>query len=232
MLRKIKSLIPPSFVYSVTHWKQRIFGFGKKFYSQNGEDAFLMEVAFPHQKKGFYVDVGAYHPMIYSNTYALHKRGWHGINIDPNTEAMRLFRTYRRKDINLTIGIGNAGVKEYHRYDLAGGNTFSQEQKENLDRQKYMHYLGSERVECFPIKDVLKKYAPASIDLLTVDVETLDLEVLKTNDWDTYRPRVVIAEDASFSPATPDSSEIYAFMRSKGYKLRAFLGFSLVFETQ
>ncbi|MCW5198181.1 FkbM family methyltransferase [Desulfobulbus sp. F3] len=33
------------------------------------------------------------------------------------------------------------------------------------------------------------------IDFLSVDAEGVDLKVLKSNDWNKYRPYIVLAED-------------------------------------
>ena len=54
-----------------------------KSYSQEGEDIFLRKIF--NKKKGFYVDVGCYHPLDGSNTYLLYKKGWNGINLDIST---------------------------------------------------------------------------------------------------------------------------------------------------
>ena len=54
---------------------------------------------------GYYVDIGAHHPVKYSNTYLLWLNGWSGINIDPLPNVMALFDKYRPKDINLNIVI-------------------------------------------------------------------------------------------------------------------------------
>ena len=55
-----------------------------KSYSQEGEDMVLRSF-FEGQKnyKGFFVDVGAHHPYRFSNTLHFYKKGWRGINIDP-----------------------------------------------------------------------------------------------------------------------------------------------------
>ncbi len=42
----------------------------------------IMRRIFEKLRTGFYVDVGAHHPMLYSNTYYFYKQGWSGINID------------------------------------------------------------------------------------------------------------------------------------------------------
>jgi len=70
------------------------------------------------------------------------------------------------------------------------------------------------------LAELLNAYVPASqrIDLMSVDVEGLDLEVLQSNDWERFRPRVVVAED--FGIPTLDrigESPIVQFLGSKGY---------------
>jgi FkbM family methyltransferase len=192
----------------------------------------LGEVFFRTKTDGFYVDVGAFHPVLYSNTFALHKRGWQGINIDPNQETINLFQKYRPRDINLAIGIGSKSKKDYYRFALAGGNTFSLAQKQNLDTKQWSHYLGSTVVECIPLRDVLGQYSAHHIDLLTVDVEGMDLEVLESNDWNTFRPTVVLVEDTTFDVNNPSASAIYALMQKNKYALRGFLGVTLVFQTK
>ena len=46
----------------------------KNFYSQFGEDKVLNEILKININKGFYVDVGCYHPKKHSNTYLLYKK--------------------------------------------------------------------------------------------------------------------------------------------------------------
>jgi hypothetical protein len=75
-------------------------------YSQQGEDLVLNKV-FEKKWGGFFVDVGAFEPKKYSNTYKLSLSGWTGINIEPNPNKYKLFQKERKKDINLNIGINN-----------------------------------------------------------------------------------------------------------------------------
>ena len=53
----------------------------KKSYSMDGEDIEIFNY-FKNKKNGFYVDVGAYHPIQRNNTMLLYLNGWEGINID------------------------------------------------------------------------------------------------------------------------------------------------------
>ena len=57
--------------------------FVKKNYSKNKEDLYLKKI-FKNKNKGTYIDIGAYHPYRFSNTYLLHKKGWNGTNVDIN----------------------------------------------------------------------------------------------------------------------------------------------------
>ena len=49
--------------------------------SHCGEDR-ILRYLFKKRKNGFYIDVGAFHPMISSNTFIFYENNWKGINID------------------------------------------------------------------------------------------------------------------------------------------------------
>ena len=83
--------------------------YSNKYYSQFGEDVVLRVLVGDLKKPGFYVDVGAYHPKHLSNTYYFYKKGWRGINIDPNPKSIKLFNLLRPSDINLNVAIADGG---------------------------------------------------------------------------------------------------------------------------
>ena len=60
----------------------------RKQYSQWGEDLIIKEF-FKRKKIGVYFDVGCFHPIMYSNTCALFKKGWRGVNIDINSRVLK-----------------------------------------------------------------------------------------------------------------------------------------------
>jgi hypothetical protein len=74
-----------------------------------------------------------------------------------------------------------------------------------------------------PLADVLARNIPDSleIDFLSIDVEGLDLEVIKSNDWKKYRPKWVLAEQLNLNDIENLDFEIHHFMRSVGYILFA-----------
>lgn len=232
--RRIARMIPPSFLYTAVHfWKTLGGGFHKKFYSENGEDIFLQQRIFPSKINGFYVDVGAFHPKLLSNTYGLHKRGWRGINIEPNADALKLFRKYRKGDVNLQVGVATVpGTATYYRFSHAGCNTLSPEYAEHMNKKSWSVPTVTEQIVCERLDSIFAKHVPhgQTIDLLDVDVEGRDLDVLKSNDWARFRPLIVMVEDAMFVVDEPNKSEIYMFMHDQRYKLVAFFGTTLVFE--
>ena len=74
----------------------------RQSYSQWGEDSYIKEY-FKDKKNGFYVDIGCFHPIMYSNTCLLYNKGWSGINIDLNQTSIDLFNIARKRDKNIGI---------------------------------------------------------------------------------------------------------------------------------
>lgn len=197
----------------------------KPFYSfsQEGEDMVLSRI-FSDKNKGFYVDVGAHHPMRFSNTYNFYKQGWQGVNIEPNPDSFNLFRKYRPKDINVNCGVAlEKGCLNYYMFDEPALNTFDSEVlKSRIEDTPYKH-IKTVNIDVAPLAEVLRQYAPKNrkIDFLTVDVEGFDLEVLKSNDWITYRPSWVLAEQLNIESIESLDFELHKYMKSVGYVLFA-----------
>ena len=69
------------------------------------------------------------------------------------------------------------------------------------------------------MSDILEKYLERHhrIDFLSIDVEGLDLQVLKSNDWLKFRPKVVLVEILNTSIHSIHSDPIYEFLIDKSY---------------
>ncbi|MDB5264433.1 MAG: hypothetical protein JWN64_4 [Parcubacteria group bacterium] len=209
---------------------KQILGRGSmRSYSQFGEDAVLNSML-RKQAKGFYVDVGAYHPMLYSNTYALYTRGWNGIAVDPNIKMEGLYKFFRPRDIFVGSGVSkNKSSLKYYEYADAAYNSFSEAQVNELKDKNKISPLRESSVPVKPLREIVAAHHVTSIDLLSVDVEGMDLEVLESHDW-SIRPRLVLMEAHGFNPENPQAYPTYVFMKDKGYKLRSIAGLSLIFE--
>ena len=226
----IKSMIPRRYHYFLSNFKKSLLsGHAQMHYSQFGEDILLSKLL--PEKSGFYVDVGAHHPKRYSNTYLLYQRGWCGVIIDPNPQTITLFRRVRPADVSICAGIGSAGKKTYYRFSDPAVNTFVEDEAKRWKSKSWITFLGTEEIEIQPLARVLGAMEnPLPIDLLTIDAEGMDLEVLESNDWNTYIPKIVIVEDAAFTPDDPAQSAIYQYLANRNYRLKAYMGPSLIFQ--
>lgn len=221
----VKKFIPKRYRKSVIKWKILIFhGYAEKSYALEGEDIILRSKFGEKETAGFYVDVGAHHPKRFSNTYYFYKKGWRGINIDAMPGSMEAFNRIRRRDINLVIPISNA--KEtlvYYMFDEPALNGFSKKISEERDTQTAHTIIGKIKMETSTLAEVLDSHLPnhVKIDFLSVDTEGWDLNVLRSNNWGKYRPKVVLVESLDSSLSDLDHCEVYAFMVGKGYDLFA-----------
>lgn len=206
----------------------------QKSYSQDGEDVVL--AAYYHGRKhykGFFVDVGAHHPVRFSNTWMFYRRGWRGINIDPTPGSMRPFRWLRSRDINLEIGIAAQPTQlTFHCFNEPALNTFDVELAQQRDTGKPYRIVKTVQVPVEPLGKILDQHVPPGtvIDFLTIDVEGLDLEVLKSNDWTKYKPGFVLVEDPDFRPAQPADSAIFKFLSSQNYEMAASLKRTIIYR--
>lgn len=168
-------------------------------YSQFGEDLLLrgfLGDKWSWNYRGFWVDIGAHHPRMLSNTMAFYKNGWRGINVDASSDAILLFNRKRKRDINVNVGIGlKSGELDYYRMSCSPMNTFLKEFAERATRDG-VKILEVVKVPVITMKELLDKYLPEGqhIDFLSIDCEGLDLSILKSNDWNTYRPDYILIE--------------------------------------
>ena len=217
----IKNFIIDILPKSVVSELNRRYISGMLFYfSQEGEDV-LLDRIFNEKKNGFFVDVGAHHPLIYSNTHKFFLRGWRGINIDATPGSMAPFKQMRHNDINLEIGISDS-VEElnYYIFDVPALNTFSKERAQFLQSNSHYKLINTVLVNTKPLKQVFEEYLPSNqnIDFLSVDVEGLDYNVLLSNDWELYRPYIVLIEEFDSSIDKICRSNTCKFLNSKGYE--------------
>jgi len=191
---------------------------GNIHHSQEGEDI-LLERLFAGKTQGFFVDVGAHHPTRFSNTYALYKRGWRGINIDATPGSMDAFRALRPEDVNLEIAVSDkAEPLVLHVFREGALNTFDPALSAAYTVDGW-EMTDTIELQPRPLADVLDQYMAADrlIDLLTIDVEGEDIGVLRSNDWEKYRPDVVIIEALNTPLLSLGVDPAVAFLIERGY---------------
>lgn len=205
---------------------------GKRSFGQSGEDI-IVASEFGKKKNGFYVDIGAFHPKMFSNTYLFYKRGWSGVVVEPNTELLRLHEEIRPRDMHVNLGVGEKeSVMEYIMMDQPASNTFVEAEANESVEKAGRKIIDRKPIAVWPLKKIMYQYVPKNIeiDILSVDTEGMDLEVLKSNDWEKYRPKIIICEDMDFDFTNWKKSKIATYLVELGYEILGKTPYSLIFK--
>jgi FkbM family methyltransferase len=152
-------------------------------YAQNNEDAMLNRI-FGRQQVGFYVDVGASHPVEGSVTKLFYDRGWSGINVEPSSIFDKL-AAERPRDVNLRMAV----------LDWQGVVPF----RENTTDLGMSHVVDDGdfgcTVPCDTLPAIIAKHAVGRpIDFIKIDVEGVESAIVRSTDWRRVRPRVLVIE--------------------------------------
>ena len=171
---------------------KRKFKYQKQSYSFNGVDL-IVNYIFQNKKKGFYLDIGAQHPISNNNTYILFKRGWKGINIDLDKKNIDLFKIARPDDFNLNYAISDTEkeVDLFFYHDSSPINTLSKKvsnfQKANVSQVK--------KIKTKTLDKVLDEISlQHRIDYMNIDVEGYEEQVLKGFNINKFKPYVISIE--------------------------------------
>lgn len=169
--------------------------------------------------KGFYLDIGAYHPFAINNTRWAHELGWRGMNIDPNAQSIELFNIFRPEDINLNCGVSdkNEELTYYIKKGEEGSNSFAKE-SEDADS-----VTDTKIMEVRNINDILDEHHIEKIDFVDIDVEGLDEKIVRTFNWKKYSPKCALIEFLE-QESVEDvlKTPIHKKMKEEGYILSSF----------
>lgn len=195
-----------------------------KSYSSEGEDMILRKI-FYKKEKGFYVDIGAYHPKKASNTYYFYKKGWSGINIDAMPGSMKLFNRLRKRDINLEIPIGREGeVVKYYEFEDKALNGFESDSLLAKDQSKVQNQLRRiHQLKSQSLNSILETYLPKSqtIDFISIDVEGQEFQILESFEFEKYKPSWLLIEIWQLEYLNCQSHPLVNLLISKGYSVKA-----------
>lgn len=217
--KTIRKLIPEKLKNFISYSEEQEYQ--RISYSQYGEDLIINDLL--NKEIGFYIDVGSFHPIKSSNTYYFYKKGWSGINIEPRSGSKELFDQYRPRDINLEIGVAETEERlMYNAYSEGRLNHF-RKAKSDWDNLRTEYYINVKPLEV--LLDEFLPY-PFNIDFISIDVEGMELTVLKSLNFERFRPEVVVVEDHSFS--FQEKSNVYSFLTARSYQLKA-VGFNSLF---
>lgn len=204
-------------------------------FSQFGEDIIMANLfAYLNIDKPTYLDIGANEPRFISNTYYFYEHGSRGVLIEPNPYLFKKLLSQRPKDTVVNTGIGfdeTTTEADFYLFpNYANGlSTFSK--KEALHWQEVgMKGMGKIpldkiiKMRLTPVNKILDEYFKGtSPNIISIDVEGLDLEILKTLDFDKYKPEVICVETLQYDENQKGykNDELIQFVLSRGYKVYA-----------
>lgn len=200
-------------------------------YGNEGEDLVLASLL-ADRPNGFYVDVGSFHPILHSNTWLLYQRGWRGINVDPLPASAGLFRALRPGDVFVPAAVAEAlGEITFYVFDREPTlSTCAEAAAVQRAKSRGCTYAAT-RVPALPLAALLEQHLPPgrAIDLLNVDVEGSELEVLRSNDWQRFRPECVLVECLGATFEDLADTGPYRFLHERDYLALAKTGQTVFF---
>ena len=204
----------------------------RKQYSQWGEDIFINSF-FKDIDNGIYLDIGCFHPYMYSNTCLLYKKGWNGINVDINQTAIDLFNIVRPKDTNICAAASNKKreLKVYFDDPFSPVNTvdekFYQKLEKSFFKNKKILTVQSKTIEeIFEIGKIKN-----TIDFINIDAEGLDFEILQQINLSKYHVKLLSIETHNIDGSETENYEsIKNFLEKSGYLIFKRVGPTTLFN--
>ena len=169
-------------------------------HSQSGEDRIISFIFDWIQiKLPTYMDIGAHHSSWLSNTYLFYKNGSTGVCIEPDPYLFAEIKRKRKRDICLNIGISSNAQEtaDFYVMSTRSLNTFSKEDALRCQETKNFGMQKIEEVIQLPLRaisDVMGEYCPNGVNLVSIDVEGLDSEIVRSFNFSKYQPEVFCIE--------------------------------------
>jgi FkbM family methyltransferase len=160
-------------------------------------------------RAGYFVDVGANDPKDISQTWHLEQRGWRGILIEPQPALAQKLREQRSARVFACACSSPNNAGKTLPFQVSGIHS-------SLNLGFFVAGMRKASVIDVPVRtldDILNEAnAPVPIDLMSIDVESHEIEVLNGVTLSRWRPRLIVIEDLALN------LRIHRLLRSRGYK--------------
>jgi FkbM family methyltransferase len=202
-------------------------------FSLSGEDLALRKMFKPKlqsESPGFYLDVGCFDPKFGSNTYLFYCYHWRGICVDANPKFAKPYKVFRPDDVFVNAAVGTSGETVY--FAQSEGNVGMSMIARSPDAFG-KNFNAPVQLQTRSIKSILDEHGPKDgvIDLMSMDIEGSEMEALQSNDWNKYRPRVIVIETQDVDPGDVESYPTVAYLRQRGYVVALILCGSVVLKS-
>lgn len=207
-------------------------------YSQAGEDKIIEFILSYLGEKNIglsYLDIGCNDYKSLSNSYALYKKGVRGVLIDANPIYIDEIKMYRPEDIVLNCGIGakNSEKMKFYILNTPGLDSFDLESIKEAQRQTpWIEIVDEIEVPVYTLDEIYEKYFASVPTIVSLDVEGLEMDILKSTNFEKYRPYIFIIETIEYREkisVTKKRNDIINLMFENDYIEYAFTGVNSIF---
>ncbi|WP_026362210.1 FkbM family methyltransferase [Geopsychrobacter electrodiphilus] len=205
-------------------YRNKLFDYllGRVSGSQFGEDLSVFEYFLTMGKPVItYLDIGANHPKLHSNTHLLSRNGSSGVLVDANSEMCKKLRRARKRDKVINVGVAAVGGEDMDLsvMDIEGLSTLNPKWQEHLLSQGMSSEVAIQKVKIVGINDLLAEYFPRQApDFVSIDIEGMDFEVLESWDFDRWRPSILCIETGILTRGEYIRDELFEkLMLQRGY---------------
>ena len=185
------------------------------------QDQWIIEQVFPGVTNGYYLDVGAYDPIVYSNTYNLERLGWDGICIEPTPSLYEYLKETRNcKVINVAVD-AKCGMREFLDVSIRGHRCYNSFEEINRVQELFPEFENSDiqpiTVICQTLEAVLELFdAPNYIHYMSLDIEGAELACLEGCDFSRRKFGALTREHNHIAD---NRDGVRKFMHQHGYRL-------------
>ncbi len=196
------------------------------FFSQYGQDRYLLEEIYPNKTDGVFVDIGANDGVTYSNTYEMEKRGWSGLAIEPIDSTFKKLKAVRSCKC-IHGGIYHTTGIQYFRSivgyaEMLSGlvNEYDPKHLKRIEKE-IAQYGGSYEdveVQCYNLNELLNERNINYIDFMSIDVEGVEYTILQSIDFRKIKVASITIEN------NYQDLKIYRLLKKNGFRLHALIG--------
>ena len=196
------------------------------YYSQKGQDKWVVENLFPGKKNGTFVDIGANDGVTFSNTYLLEIMGWDGLAIEPIPSVYEELAN-NRSCLTVPGCVAPRSGKECFRVitgspQMLSGLVDEYDLRHEKRIASELDVYGGEweeiEVICYNINELLDKNNISQVDFLSIDVEGVEYKILESIDFNRFHVSVVCVENNYFDYRIPQ------LLTRRGFEFHSIVG--------
>ena len=206
--------------------------------AQAGEDciiAYILKVLGKDFSQCSYLDLGANHAKDLSNTYYFYEKGASGVLVEANPYLIPELKLYRNRDTILNRCISSKSGEKIKFYVFNGDGLSTPDYKaaqEFLEKNAALEIVDTVDVETVTVNEILEGCYTESPTILNIDIEGMEIDILKSIDFEKYRPKIIICEMIEYRASLTvgeKNKSILEYMKSIDYEEFAFTGINSIF---